>query len=1692
MTEKNKTRKSICSLICLFLAFCIGFVSIAPTYASAADNTIYVADIKIYECEDGDNAENEAKAWFASNGYVYSGINLNQGTDTDWNAYLGYKTTTNKDAAITDIRMMAMDTGYTIYNYEDMANYLASQKAGTAQTLQSAAVAFAANYRAGSPKAKDAYEGLNLFHVGDAEKTKLGDYILAGKTDVQFFTKMIMKSTTGTLNAVHGFLANGIAPYNNDLDENGAVVTTNWAEFTVKSQLWSALEGGALSTDELNEYHKNYNDAARELFRTIQDFTTYYENASARAAEKNALPEADTMKEAADAMEEVEREDSDFLYLAAFSMLNEYAFSDGTPLGDWFVEIGKINSDNIDLTRLYPVVEAMGKCQAAIASSGGFVSAVINLSENVHNENLNGALDTAKETIRSLTNETAFDIWENADGDIENATIAFTSDAVRKSTAENALGRKSNWEKKKETIAEIEKIVNLAMGALCVVVPVMTFVASMAVVVTHMMAATCIAVAALNTMCVWLLAAAQILSAVLPYVGILVMVATITATVTIMIKEYIMGDKVHIDKQSEKPEVIFDAQEKAKETFDIKYKSVRNQSGAVSDINCGSQIYWCLAATTTDVNAGSPIVADSGGVIFRSVSGNEPAPSGFDCVKFFGERSAGDFNAYCKKNTVNGVYVYYRTEASIAEENAPRQNNQPTGQEQTGEMNYIADLIVCTGKSAAEAKAKITRRSGKYYVYDYNLSPDCTQATYLGYTMTTDRKKAITDLRVAPYVGVSQGTDKIMLGDVTYSRIDILGTYVTYGDEQTKPNADCLYYTTDANAGEAILADGLHAVTAASQIQNGWEPVTVFSGMTYDFNTSFINDDYADPTAIPMLDDQTPTTVSGYETDDEETNSLNKHRTVYLYTEADKLYTSGTKYLSGLFFIGGYDWFDNSWTHSDKEQYVADFKTLMKKEYRVGVSDVNLLQSLYGAKYVCWNHMQSYLCYTWSYSPKRALYNIEAYQGDNLSVSLNYTMTKINDSGALQNYVSATALYQQTFGLGNARFIRSANNYYNAFGSGIGCYNFEKCIYDDGYTNKLPENISFGYKAIQFLPTGLYVTGYTKTGRALTLDDVVFSQTRYDADPSSDVISVALTDEKTLGGNAAKGAFHGVSEMKDPRSVYPFNLSAPAYFYDGEFRAAGSYFYIYLSGTKLAKRKYISSLSVGAFSRDAYKKTNPKATEDELKAVDRMAEGTAMAAAAAGCADEVIVVNLAMDNQSDAWYNRQKDGIALTEAAVNKSAAYIGVTRTDVGTVSRDGASSKQRPITGVLLYCLDDTTAPGVIEVDSIQYTCAAVSTPIVMKGVKYFLYYSYSAGAFPGKPIEEIVIDNIPIIDGHATNLCADPGSNEPYGNAEQTSFIHLKYEQDKNNDFFNKIYIGQGSTEREAKCDLLSHGCLEYLKMDANFGVEKHSVYIGYRRGHIDMETVNSQETESLKASELQDQLQEAIYDIIITDDEPYHADGIVRNNIYYVPVGQVDLTGGMGHRLYMYYASPWYSARYNKNTGSDTLLPQNVFSGYLTHLALAQYDRVPYNSSLAKTTNTEESKKPWEYVMLADHSRPVDLNEGTIAFKADSDTARYAYDNRITMFVQRSDGSVKPAAEITGGFVARNVTVGSGYINTSGTANVSGGATGGWGSNFTGGTIALIGVPALALGVIVFAFVYKKKKRNTVLTNKKTEE
>ena len=67
-------------------------------------------------------------------------------------------------------------------------------------------------------------------------------------------------------------------------------------------------------------------------------------------------------------------------------------------------------------------------------------------------------------------------------------------------------------------------------------------------------------------------------------------------------------------------------------------------------------------------------------------------------------------------------------------------------------------------------------------------------------------------------------------------------------------------------------------------------------------------------------------------------------------------------------------------------------------------------------------------------------------------------------------------------------------------------------------------------------------------------------------------------------------------------------------------------------------------------------------------------------------------------------------------------------------------------------------------------------------------------------------------------------------------------------------------------------------------------------------------------------------------------------------------------------------------------------------------------------------------PWEYVLLSDGTAPADFNAGAYSL----DSTGGMEDNRVTMFQQRYDGSVKPAGQITGGFVENTMEFGEAYI------------------------------------------------------------
>ena len=1679
----NKTKKIFISLICVILALCTGLIGTIEVFAESQQEIYYLSDVKLFYSDSGSS---DARKKCEKDGYIFVDNDLNKGTAQNY-VYIGYKTTANRDMAITDIRMLGMDRDYYLYNYNQLIDYLKKSNAGTAQTMYESALKFAENYRAGSPKAKDAYDGLNLFYVGN-ENTKFGDYILEGKADADFFTQMVVKSSAGTLSAVMVFLNSGVAPFENELSvreqneeliQNLAVIsgddapeettstpaeetvadtaddtdsenpdetaetsaqasgeteeeitvelttaaagasdkpdTLNWADALADNPLWDIINNSDITTAEKNELHRIYNDEARDVFAQIQDFTTLCQNAQERNPEYNGGSLANIVDidndisadEAVEEMQNLDIEDGDALYLAAFETLNQYNVDEKTKLGDWIISMGLQTSDEVDIMQLYPLIDAMGKEQAGLIRNIGFLGAASNLGENQSSKEMAETISDVKKSIKSYNKKDCVSIFEASDEGIENAYLAYTSDAVRKSGANNSIGRKTNAEILEEKFDEIVEKINL-ISSICFVA---VFAVQTAFMIASLALAASAACATATTVCTTIAAGAGMCSAALGWVSL----GFLHATLKIMLANWLAKQVQKIfptTMHTVFPDYVFDAADTKEGVITVKYTSVRDQNGSVGDLNGYKQQKWALLAYTVDPLVGSPIRADNTGNIFKITYGSSSAQKGYDCVNFFGERSPANANYQTGYDRVNGIYISYITEQSFGEtvNSVTRvdENGEPVQETETTEADsYIADIVVVTAGSEDAAKAKINKKKGKYYIVDFNLSPGARQDTYIGYSMTENKDDALTDIRVAPY----HGNEAIMFGEVQYTFVGHLG--VDVGDDSSNTQGDALMKTTDPKAGSPIPADGLHMVTNHKDAQPGWEPVTVFSGMPYNFNTSY---------------EQLDTTAgSGYYT----TNSGRWDRKgVYMYYEPSVKYTGGEKYLSGIYFCNGYKvekTFDYMWTQTTGN--LDQLKDRLKEYPYMTMMDVNIASSVnLNDDDSGHSGLKEYICYTYTYNPKRAISDIVAFQGDTFSDSLPYNVSKKNAvTKSVINYAACTAVCQQAPNMHNAtempitRFISTANAVYNSKVLTELDYDYDPIR--SGYTCELPEGFDFGYKKSNFIPLGLYVSGSVSGKEPLKMSDVIITGSRYEGEEENGKITFDVKGENTLDGSAASGAFHSVYDIKNPNSLSPVNISCPDWYSSGNKKRDGSPMYIYIRSAVQSKGKYISSVSVGSFSRELYKKSlgasNMNAASASDGEIDSSANLTAMLGAAGNCTDEIIPFNLGC-NQSDAWYNRQKGGKANGSAPSNTAASYIGISRTD----------SSAEAIKAVLLYQNDDYPTANKIVIDKADYYCDSTNMPIVLNGKQYYLYYTRNRGVLSGSPIEEITVDSSPITPGSFTALVAKAGEKTTYGESDLSYFIHL-FGSSVSGNYYTELFIGKGVNRQAALSDLVRQECSQFIDMDLNYMAYGNSVYLGYTMGSLEPDA---------DEDEIEDALYEAIYDVIVTIGEPYQPDGFVneKNNVYYVPVSDVnlndsgdrtDLSGGKPPELYMYYCSQYTSARYNRQqskakTGIVTALPQDVFSAPLSKLAFALYDRVPYNSSLPGTASTGNEIMKWEYVMLSDHSAPVDFTAGTASY-----SGNYFVDNRVTMFAQRLDGSVKPAGEITGGFVADQMKVGT---------------------------------------------------------------
>ena len=132
-------------ITCLVLVVSMMLTAVMPMAAARA--TYYLSDIKLAEAD----TEEEAKNLLTGAGYTV--LDKTRNPDGDKAVYLGFKKSTNVDDAITDIRVMNMNGGFNVTDYETLKNDALQEYGKTIDHFRIAAKEFAENYKAGKKEA---------------------------------------------------------------------------------------------------------------------------------------------------------------------------------------------------------------------------------------------------------------------------------------------------------------------------------------------------------------------------------------------------------------------------------------------------------------------------------------------------------------------------------------------------------------------------------------------------------------------------------------------------------------------------------------------------------------------------------------------------------------------------------------------------------------------------------------------------------------------------------------------------------------------------------------------------------------------------------------------------------------------------------------------------------------------------------------------------------------------------------------------------------------------------------------------------------------------------------------------------------------------------------------------------------------------------------------------------------------------------------------------------------------------------------------------------------------------------------------------------------------------------------------------------------------------------------------------------
>ena len=356
--------------------------------ASAGRVTYYLSDLKMAEA----NTADEAKKLLTDAGFTVLDKNLNPGGDKV--VYLGYKKSTNIDDAITDIRVMNMNGGFNISDYDSIVEDALQEYKKEVDYLRIAANEFAENYKAGKREAQLAYRQLNYYYVEvNKKQVKMGDYMLDFPATNEGFADILLKGNTHILDNIRILLSMGVAD-NGDLIER---IKTAVADESVYGK-------------------KQYYEDAKEMATKIQQLKKTLNDAYAEIDEINADPDmTEEQKEAALIFPE---------YIASLLVGFDYVLQ-SIPYGNTNYSEYFETTVDVDYAVLYPFVEAMTEGQRAMAVSGQLHSVLVYNAVEMSDEELKEKLTETEKDLEPLS------VYLGTDMNLINGSLGVTSDAIR-------------------------------------------------------------------------------------------------------------------------------------------------------------------------------------------------------------------------------------------------------------------------------------------------------------------------------------------------------------------------------------------------------------------------------------------------------------------------------------------------------------------------------------------------------------------------------------------------------------------------------------------------------------------------------------------------------------------------------------------------------------------------------------------------------------------------------------------------------------------------------------------------------------------------------------------------------------------------------------------------------------------------------------------------------------------------------------------------------------------------------------------------------------------------------------------------------------------------------------------------------------------------------------------------------------